>query len=213
MGPVTLLFAVDSLWRRLLTTIGSFAVACSPFAHPLEVMADHSKHHHNCRCRFCVKLGWATGPQAFPGYRAPHDHPALPSRSPRPPRSIFLHRGELEDMAATLLEICPEAHGGYDCRFHQRMRARLNATPYACYTSFGLCSFFSDVFRLVQGDPPRTAAYIVFLPMIRPIVRHFWLDRVALNDLARFDQCHQHSPEGLACRDCVSTHPYFDTNV
>lgn len=49
--------------------------------------------------------------------------------------------------------------------------------------------------------------------MVRPIVHNFWVGQAALNDVTPFSQCYQHSPEGLACCDCASTHPYFDTNV
>lgn len=174
-------------------------------------MALLCARRRNCRCRLCAKLGWTT--ESFQGLIAPHDHPALPSYSPKPPKSILLPRAVLKDMADLLLEICPDAHDGDDCRFRQRMQVQLNAVPYACYTSFGLSSVFCDVFRHVQGDPPRSHAFAVFLPMVRPIVHNFWLGRAELNDLAQYEQCQMHSPEGLACRDCRSSHPYFDTNV
>lgn len=116
-------------------------------------------------------------------------------------------------MVYTLLEICPDASGGDDCRFSARMRTQLNAISFACYTSFGLSFVFSDVFRMQEGGPPRTKAFAVFLPMISPIVDNFWNCQAALNDTVSFNQCHQHSPEGLACRDCVASRPYFDTNV
>jgi len=113
----------------------------------------------------------------------------------------------------TLLEICPDAHDGNDCRFYLRMRDKMNSVPFACYTSLGLYSVLSGVFRTLEGDPPPTEAFAVFFPMVRPIVRNFWLGCAARNKAAPYDQCQQHSPEGLACRDCVATHPYFDKDV
>lgn len=102
---------------------------------------------------------------------------------------------------------------GGDCRSSDRMRSMLNSVTFACYTSFGLSSAFSDGFRFREGDPSCTEAFVVFLPMIRHIVHNFWHGQVQLNNSARYNECNQHSPEGLACRDCVASHPYFDTNV
>jgi len=100
----------------------------------------------------------------------------------------------------TLLDICPDAHDGSDCRFYLRIRDKMNSLPCACYTSLGLFPVLSGVFRTLEGDPPPTQEFAVFLPMVRPIVRNFGLGCVARNDAAPYDQCQQNSPEGLACR-------------
>jgi len=62
----------------------------------------------------------------------------------------------------TLLEICPDAHDGNDCRYYLRMRDKMNSVPFACYTSLGLYSVLSGVFRTLEGDPPPTEAFAVF---------------------------------------------------
>jgi len=146
---------------------------------------------------------------SFQGATAPHKHAEIPAGTPRPPRSTFLPRGVLWEVGRTLLEICPDAHDGADCRYYQRMRAKLNEVPFACYTKHGLYSLFANIFLFVEGDPNPSSAFIVFTPMVRPIVHNFWSGCVSRNDLMPYNECHQHSPAGLSCRDCVETHPYF----
>jgi len=146
---------------------------------------------------------------SFQGAAGPHEHAEVPSGTPPPPRSTFLSRGVLWEVVRTLLEICPDAHNGDGCRYYLRMRAKLNEMPFACCTKRGLCSFFDDVFLFVKGHPDRSYAFIVFKPMVRPIVRNFWTGCVARNDLPPYNVCHQHSAAGPACRDCVPTHPFF----
>ena len=146
---------------------------------------------------------------SFQGASAPHEHAAIPAGSRRPPRSTFLSRGVLWEVGRLLLEICPDAHDGGDCRFYTRMRDKLIGVPFACWTKHGLCSFFASVFVVVEGDPDPSSAFNVFTPMVRPIVHSFWSGCASRNDLVPYNECQQHSPTGLACRECVETHPYF----
>jgi len=149
---------------------------------------------------------------SFQGYNAPHEHPPPPADSPAPSYSIFLGRGVVWEVANTLLDICPDAHDDSSCRYQQRTRDKMNKFSFACWTCTGICCFFEEIYRVREEDPEPTAEFKVFLPMVRPIVRNWWLGRVSANGASSYDECHQHSRAGLLCSGCVATHPYFGDN-